>query len=62
MAFPSFGTPPLDLLGTHLCNLCVDTRWLAHVLRDRPDDSHGWVDCHRWAVQWPMHSGFKGSE
>ena len=29
------------LLGTHLCNLCVDTRWLAHVLRDRPDDSHG---------------------
>ena len=23
--------------GTHLCNLCVDTRWLAHVLRDRPD-------------------------
>ena len=27
--------------GTHLCNLCVDTRWLAHVLRDRPDDSHG---------------------
>ena len=29
------------ILGTHLCNLCVDTRWLAHVLRDRPDDSHG---------------------
>ena len=29
------------LLGTHLCNLCVDTRWLAHVLRDRPDGSHG---------------------
>ena len=29
------------LLGTHLCNLCVDTRWLAYVLRDRPDDSHG---------------------
>ena len=27
--------------GTHLCNLCVDTRWLAHVLRDRPDGSHG---------------------
>ena len=27
--------------GPHLCNLCVDTRWLAHVLRDRPDDSHG---------------------
>ena len=27
--------------GTHLCNLCVDTRWFAHVLRDRPDDSHG---------------------
>ena len=27
--------------GTHLCHLCVDTRWLAHVLRDRPDDSHG---------------------
>ena len=26
---------------THLCNLCVGTRWLAHVLRDRPDDSHG---------------------
>ena len=23
------------LLGTHLCNVCVDTRWLAHVLRDR---------------------------
>ena len=20
---------------------CVDTRWLAHVLRDRPDDAHG---------------------
>ena len=29
------------LWGTHLCNLCVDTRWLAHVLRDRPDDSYG---------------------
>ena len=27
--------------GTHLCNLCVDTRWLAHVLRDLPDVSHG---------------------
>ena len=32
--FPFFGC-------THLCNLCVDTRWLAHVLRDRPDGSHG---------------------
>ena len=30
-----------DLWGTHLCNLCLDTRWLAHVLRDRPDDFHG---------------------
>ena len=20
------------------------------------------VDCYRWVVQWPMHSGFKGSE
>ena len=30
-----------SLWGTHLCNLCVDTKWLAHVLRDRPDDSHG---------------------
>ena len=30
-----------NLWGTHLCNLCVDTRWFAHVLRDRPDDSHG---------------------
>ena len=30
-----------DVWGTHLCNLCLDTRWLAHVLRDRPDDSHG---------------------
>ena len=26
---------------THLCNLCVDTRWLAHVLRNRPDGSGG---------------------
>ena len=31
----------LFLKGTHLCNVCVDTRWLAHVLRDRPDGSHG---------------------
>ena len=31
----------LTILGTHLCNLCDDTRWFAHVLRDRPDDSHG---------------------
>ena len=31
----------VSLWGTHLCDLCVDTRWLAHVLRDRPDDSHG---------------------
>ena len=22
----------------------------------------GRVDCYRWVVQWPMHSGFKGSE
>ena len=29
------------LWGTHLCHLCVDTRWFAYVLRDRPDDSHG---------------------
>ena len=29
------------MLGTHPCNLCVDTRWFAHILRDRPDDSHG---------------------
>ena len=29
------------MLGTHLCNLCVDTKCLAHVLRDRPDGSHG---------------------
>ena len=29
-------------LGTHLCNLCVEHKVACtHVLRDRPDDSHG---------------------
>ena len=26
---------------THLCNLCVNTRWLAHVMQDRLGDPHG---------------------
>ena len=30
-----------SLSGTHLCNLCVDTRWLAHVVRDRLGDPYG---------------------
>ena len=30
-----------ELDWTHLCNLCVDTRWQAHVMRDRLGDPHG---------------------
>ena len=26
---------------SHVCNVCVDTRWLAHVLQNRHADSHG---------------------
>ena len=38
---PVATTEGAELLGTHLCNLCVDTRWLAHVVRDRLGDPHG---------------------
>ena len=40
---PQFLTEPRLLwrCGDRTCVTCVDTRWLAHVLRDRPDDSHG---------------------
>ena len=58
----SLGHVVFDFLGTHLCHLCVDTRWLAHVLRDCLGGPTGRVDCYRWVVQWPMHPGFKGSE
>ena len=46
-----------SLSGTHLCNLCVDTRWLVHtscgIVLTIPTVR---VDCYRWVVLWPMQS------
>ena len=38
---PFFFPFPVLLYWTHLCDLCFDTRWLAHVMRDRQGDPHG---------------------
>ena len=50
-------------VGERTCVTCVLTQGGLHtscgIALTVPT---GRVDCYRWVVQWPMHSGFKGSE
>ena len=49
--------------GERTCVTCVLTQGGLHtscgIVLAIPT---GILDCYRWVVQWPMHSGFKGSE
>ena len=61
-----FGAPLVDASGScgvHTCVTCALTQGGLHKSCGIAlTVSTGRVDCYRWVVQWPMHSGFKGSE